>query len=195
LWLGKAALGFGYELQHRRSEDSELNSQSGSYLVIKDTSDRLMADVELDLTEVGVGISQVIPVLGTCCVHNDLWVLIEQPELHLHPKAQCALADVFIAKIKDAIYVDLQCNWGNVYFLETHSEHLVLRMLRRIRETADGKLERAGHLKLVPSELSVFYFEQTALGVHVHSIEVTKDGDFAQKWPEGFFPERSEELF
>ena len=132
----------------------------------------------------------MIPVVGTCCTHNELLVFIEQPELHLHPRAQCALGDLFIAKSNDD-----QINTRNVFVLETHSEHLVLRILRRIRETTDGMLEASPHLKLTAEDISVSYFEATPMGTVVHQMAATPDGDFLQRWPEGFFPERGKELF
>jgi len=195
-WLGKGALQLGYELVAKDVPSTVDEKQDANrILVVRDTENVLMETLDLDLTSVGVGISQVIPVVGTCCTHDDVLFLIEQPELHLHPRSQCELADVFIAKSKDAMYVAGRYNGQNTFLLETHSEHLILRMLRRIRETTEGVLEEHKHLKLAPEDVSVNYLEPTPMGVAVHDMAVTHDGDFVSRWPAGFFPERGKELF
>ena len=76
--------------------------------------------------------------------------------------------------------------------IETHSEHLLLRLLRRVRETTEG--EQTEH-PLTPDDLSVIYVRSTPEGVEFIPISVTEDGDFEVLWPEGFFDERVEELF
>ncbi len=78
------------------------------------------------LTDVGVGLSQVLPVLVLCWyVPKGSIIIFEQPELHLHPRAQYGLADVFIAATRER---DVQI------ILESHSEHLLTRLQRRIAE-------------------------------------------------------------
>lgn len=136
--------------------------------------------------DVGLGISQVLPVLVSAYGSQDSMVCIEQPELHLHPKLQADLGDVFI-----------ECALGdqkNTFILETHSEHLMLRILRRIRETSDGEL-RDGLTPVRPSDVAVIYAQPSSEGTQLIQIPVRDDGEFAQTWPKGFFPERSEELF
>ena len=76
--------------------------------------------------------------------------------------------------------------------IETHSEHLLLRLLRRVRETTRG--EQTDHI-LTPNDLSVIYARPTPAGAKFTSLPVTNDGDFDKLWPEGFFEERMEELF
>lgn len=80
------------------------------------------------LTDVGFGISQVLPVVTLLqYVPNGATVILEQPEIHLHPLAQSALADVII---QAATHRNVQV------ILESHSEHLLLRLQRRIAECA-----------------------------------------------------------
>lgn len=199
-WMSEKGLSLGYEIVRKQtpSTGDEIPATPGTsqaaYLAVRDTTDPEMKAVDLDLTDVGVGVSQVIPVIGTACVHNELWIMIEQPELHLHPRLQCQLGDLFIAKSKDDLFLGNH-NSGNVFFIETHSEHLVLRMLRRIRETSDGVRQSDHAYALEPEELAVFYFEPNReVGVQVHRMEITSDGDFVHAWPNGFFPERLREL-
>jgi hypothetical protein len=97
--------------------------------------------------DVGVGISQVLPVIVVALHSNSGIVAIEQPELHIHPAFQVALGDLFISQVKEQ----------NVCFLlETHSEHLLLRMLRRIRETSENSLPPDVD-GLTPEQLSICY--------------------------------------
>lgn len=80
------------------------------------------------LTDVGFGISQVLPVITLLqYVPVGSTVILEQPEIHLHPLAQAGLADVII---QAAIHRNVQV------ILESHSEHLLLRLQRRIAEEA-----------------------------------------------------------
>jgi predicted ATPase len=76
--------------------------------------------------------------------------------------------------------------------LETHSEHLVLRLLRRIRESADAVNESSS---LKPNDISIVYLTSTFEGTVTQRLKITSDGDFEQNWPNGFFNERDEELF
>ena len=79
--------------------------------------------------DVGSGLGYILPVLCEAWGKGHL-VLIQQPELHLHPALQSELADVFIEA----------SNEFRTLVVETHSEHLLLRLLRRIRQTARGQL-------------------------------------------------------
>lgn len=140
-------------------------------------------DIDVDPSDIGVGISQVLPVvvgaLDAGTEKRPCRILaVEQPELHVHPAVQVALGDLFIEAIKDS---------ERTMLIETHSEHLLLRLLRRVREAADGSL--------VADDLSVVYVKPTADGVELTPLPVTEDGDFEEPWPEGFFDERDSELF
>ncbi|MBN2572362.1 MAG: DUF3696 domain-containing protein [Ignavibacteriales bacterium] len=136
--------------------------------------------------DVGYGISQVIPVLVSAYGNTNKIIMIEQPEIHLHPALQAELGDVFL----EAALGENK----NRFILETHSEHLILRILRRIREQNEGK-ETPGIPKINPDDIQVLYAQPTSEGTKLIKIPITQDGDFAIKWPEGFFTERAKELF
>jgi hypothetical protein len=96
-----------------------------------------VSDIDVDPPDIGVGVSQVIPVivgaLDAGPSENPCRIFaVEQPELHVHPAVQVALGDVFI----DAVH-----GTERTMLIETHSEHLLLRLLRRVREGVDGTLE------------------------------------------------------
>lgn len=136
--------------------------------------------------DVGVGVSQVLPVLAYAYAYKNRLIAIEQPEIHIHPKLQAELADVFIESALG--------ERRNTFLLETHSEHMILRLLRRIRETTKGALSDP-KLALKPSDVSVLYVLPDSAGSKVLEMKVTPDGDFEDDWPQGFFEERAEELF
>ena len=98
--------------------------------------------------DVGIGISQVLPVLVETSASAGKILTMEQPEIHLHPALQAELGDVFVQSALGG--------QNNRFILETHSEHLILRILRRIRETTEGELP-AGLNPIRPEEVAVFY--------------------------------------
>jgi len=141
--------------------------------------------LQLDPSDVGVGISQVLPIVVAAVVPGASVVAIEQPELHIHPAMQVAVGDLFI---------EGATKHGMSFLIETHSEHLMLRLLRRIRETTEGELPPGG-VELRPEDVSVVYVQSGANGVEMVPLLIDETGEFSTKWPRGFFDERAEELF
>ena len=83
---------------------------------------------------------------------------------------------------------------GRVFLIETHSEHLMLRLLRRIEETGSNELpEKKPALK--PDQVSVVYVEQIDGEVRATRLRIGETGEFIDRWPQGFFDERTDELF
>jgi predicted ATPase len=136
--------------------------------------------------DVGVGISQILPVLVAAYGTQGCLHAIEQPEIHLHPALQAELGDVFI---ESALGEN-----KNTFLLETHSEHLILRILRRIRETTAGIVPKDKQ-PIRPEDVQVLYIQPTERGSVVRELPVSPDGDFLEQWPEGFFEERVKDLF
>ncbi|MFC7497071.1 MULTISPECIES: DUF3696 domain-containing protein [unclassified Nocardioides] len=134
--------------------------------------------VNVTPADVGFGISQVLPIVVELLSRRDSVVAIEQPETHLHPRLQARLADLFIDTTQEG-------GQGNQLIVETHSEHLMLRVQRRIRE---GSLD--------PRNVSVVYVDQNTHGeTTVKPLRLNDQGDFLDEWPHGFFDERLDELF
>lgn len=136
--------------------------------------------------DVGFGISQVLPVLVYSYASRNMILAMEQPEIHLHPGLQATLADVFL---ESALGEN-----KNRFLLETHSEHLILRVLRRIRETTNSELPE-GARPVRPEDVAVLHVRPGKNGAEVVEIPIRPDGEFITDWPGGFFPERAEELF
>lgn len=137
--------------------------------------------------DVGVGISQLIPVVVSALAEGDGITVIEQPELHIHPAIQAALGDLFIKQTHEDSGIDKQ------FIIETHSEHLLLRILRRMRETADAHAPLG--LELSPKKVAVYYVEAESEGTRIKHLGLDEDGRFTDRWPHGFFEEREKEYF
>jgi hypothetical protein len=133
-------------------------------------------------SEVGTGVSQLIPVVVASIIPGVRLVVLEQPELHVHPAIQVGLGDLLIESSRERFFI-----------IETHSEHLVLRLLRRIRETTEKSLGDDDP-PLTKEKLSVVYVEPTAEGIVVSRLRVDDQGEFMDRWPRGFFGERMKEL-
>ena len=129
---------------------------------------------EVALPNVGFGVSQILPVLVNCAMLPDnSTLLLEQPEIHLHPFAQAALADVLIDSIK---------NQNIQIIVESHSEHLLRRIQRRI---ARGVLE---------AEDTALYFCQLENGTSaIEELDVDSYGNI-RNWPKNFFGDEMGEL-
>jgi hypothetical protein len=147
--------------------------------------------VEVSFQDVGVGISQVLPVVVAAlqhspgALHQGQLVAIEQPELHIHPALQVRLGDLFANQVRHG---------DRMFLLETHSEHLMLRFLRRIRETSEDEVPE-GAPSLKPQDIAVHFVEPGDAGPRIHRIRIDENGEFLDPWPRGFFRERGKELF
>ena len=136
--------------------------------------------------DVGIGVSQVLPVLvGAYAAKNQI-IAIEQPEIHLHPALQADLGDVFL-------HSALGEN-RNRFLIETHSEHLLLRIMRRMRQTAAGELPE-GIPKIQPKDVMVLFVEPDGPRSIIREMPLNEYGDLVKAWPGGFFEEGLREVF
>lgn len=122
-----------------------------------------------DLTHVGVGVSQVLPILVmSLLADSDSTLVFEQPELHLHPKVQTLLSDFFISMA----LCNKQC------IVETHSEYLIDRLRFRIA-TAPFEDE-------INSQAKIYFVERSSQGSLFREVVINEYGAILD-WPEGFF--------
>ena len=127
------------------------------------------------LTDIGFGVSQVLPVLVQCFYAlHDSTLILEQPDIHLHPAAQAGLADLFIAAKKSP---------GVQILFESHSEHLLRRLQRRIAEES------------IPQEDVALYFcsSNPDGSSSLSRLQVDEFGNIAN-WPEDFFGDQFGEI-
>lgn len=132
-------------------------------------------DRPLDLTTVGVGVSQALPiiVLGLISGRGSL-LLFEQPELHLHPNVQAALGDFFLALARS----------GRQLIIETHSEYLINRLRRR--QKTDPSPDASDLTRL-------FFFERAGAAAKVIPVRIGPAGS-TPDWPRGFLDTASREV-
>lgn len=136
--------------------------------------------------DVGIGISQVLPVLVSAYASKGKILAMEQPEIHLHPKLQAELGDVFI----ESALGDRK----NTFIIETHSEHLILRLMRRMRETSNDGLPD-GLPPVRPEDVAVLYVQPKGTTAVVLERELDEEGTLLDPWPNGFFEEGFRERF
>ena len=122
---------------------------------------------EVRLTDIGLGVFQILPTLALCYyVPEGSILILEQPEAHLHPKAQADLTDVLIDVVK---------NRNIQIILETHSEHLLRRLQRRIAEEEISATDTA------------LYFCQVNDGTsEIERLDMDEYGNIPN-WPQYFF--------
>lgn len=188
-WLRR--LGAGCQVVVQQLFDPRTDAEGGSDGHVDAAVRRLLLSTEAGSlvlpSEVGAGISQIVPVVVAALEGRSGLALVEQPEIHVHPAMQVGLGDLFI----EALTVGSS---RRTLLIETHSEHLILRLLRRIRETTDKGLAEAAPA-LSGDKLSVLYVVSEPEGVRVHRLRIDEYGEFVDPWPKGFFEERAKELF
>ena len=167
-WLKR--LEIDYEL-----EVKSIGAHSDDFFQVRLIDTRRKEGVNVALSDVGFGISQLLPFIVQSLVSEKRIISIEQPEVHVHPKLQADLGDLLAEAIKEPRQ--------NQFIIETHSEHLILRLQRLIR----NKL-------LEPEDVSVIYVSRGADGAKAERLHLDEEGDFADEWPNGFFLERLREL-
>lgn len=162
----------GYELKVSSFTDEfyGISDLFALRLVDKDTG------VNVSIQDVGFGISQVLPIIVQSMLSRNSNLLIEQPEIHIHPRLQAELGSLFAECIKPP--------FNNNFIIETHSEHLMLRL---------QKLIRKGELK--PEDVAVIYVDRSAEGSKCLHLRLDEEGDFIDEWPDGFFEEDFNEIF
>ena len=129
--------------------------------------------VSVALPDVGFGISQLLPFVVQSLVPGKEIISIEQPEVHVHPRLQADLGELLAECITR----------GKQFIIETHSEHLILRLQRLVREK-----------EIKPEDVSVIYVSRGPEGAKSQRLRIDEEGDFIDEWPDGFFPERLREL-
>ena len=128
--------------------------------------------------DVGYGVSQAIPIIADAVsTAHGATLLIQQPEVHLHPRAQAAMGSSF---------ADLAASGRNRLVVETHSDHLVDRVRMDVRDE-----------RIKASDVVILYFEQGRHGVDIHPIEIDARGHPVEVPPgyRSFFLEEDRRFF
>lgn len=167
-WLDKLGIGYHISVQ-------SVGDRSRDLFEVRLIDQRRGTAVDVALSDVGFGISQILPFIVQCLAGEKQTITIEQPEVHIHPRLQADLGDLLAAAVKEPR--------GHRFLIETHSEHLVLRMQRLVRQG-----------QLVPDDVSILFVSRSQNGSRVERLRLDEGGDFIDEWPGGFFPERLREL-
>ena len=120
-----------------------------------------------NLVDVGYGVSQILPILVDALLadRGDIY-LLQQPEVHLHPRAQAALGSFF---------VDMVAAQSKRFVVETNSDYLIDRVRMDIRDRS----------LLKSDDVTILFFERTGLEVTIHAMTIDKDGNL-QSAPPGY---------
>ena len=133
------------------------------------------SDSTYDLTHVGVGVSQVLPILVMCLLADmDSTLVFEQPELHLHPKVQTLLGDFFLSMA----LCNKQC------LVETHSEYFIDRLRFRIAAAPSEKE--------LNSQAKIYFVEKPSQASSFRNVVINEYGAISD-WPEGFFDQSQQQ--
>lgn len=129
---------------------------------------------DLDLTSVGTGVSQLLPVIVMCLLAPiGSLLLIEQPELHLNPRVQQRLTDFVLAIAQS----------GRHLIVETHSEYLISRLRRHVAEDLKDTLQ----------DTIGIYFAERVQGATTYELVKTNEYGGIDEWPQNFFDQAIEE--
>jgi predicted ATPase len=155
----------------------QLGAHRKEYEVLVRTSPKLP---EVKLTDVGFGVSQVLPVIvETLYVPRRSIVIFEQPEIHLHPRVQADLADLFVDAIRARENGEpRECQ----FIVESHSEHFLRRLQRRIAEE-----------ELSADDAALYFVHTDGASARIEALKVDLFGNILN-WPDGFFGDEMADL-
>ena len=123
------------------------------------------SDSAANLMDVGYGVSQILPILVEILSTNDTQFILQQPEVHLHPRAQAELASLFIDSVNCA---------NNRFLVETHTDFFIDRVRINVKQ---GKVSA--------NDVSILYFEPNDESVKIHNLYLDENGNLDGA-PEGY---------
>ncbi|MFP5204761.1 MAG: DUF3696 domain-containing protein [Acidobacteriota bacterium] len=135
---------------------------------------------EVTLPDVGFGISQVLPVIVECFyAQKNTTILLEQPEIHLHPSVQMTLADLFIEAVQSR---EASEDRGIQLIVESHSEHFLRRLQLRVAQKV-----------INPDQVALYFCGRGTEGARLEPLRVNLYGDI-ENWPDDFFGDEMGEV-
>lgn len=134
-----------------------------------------VGDLAVALPDVGFGVSQILPIIveSLRATRGDT-IILEQPEIHLHPRVQAALADFFVARAQDGVR----------FLVESHSEYMIKRFCRRVAEASIEGISDLVNIEFVSQE-------DPTEGAISRKVKINSYGEI-ENWPKGFFDGRED---
>jgi AAA15 family ATPase/GTPase len=178
----KGFVGYNYEFlhevisEHRKDIDKWLNhcgydfkidTESGGPTSVTLVQHRKKG-FKVDYKQGGLGAENILPIIAQSVAAKNKILIFEEPERRAHPKLQSKMADLFV-----------ECSKNNQFVIETHSENLLLGILKNIR---DGKIKH--------TEVQVSYVYIDKDQSKVDELKINENGNFESSWRDGFFTER-----
>ena len=131
----------------------------------------VLNDIPLKITNVGYGVSQILPIIVEILARsNSTCFAIQQPEVHIHPKGQAALGELFFHSAKHD---------NKTFIIETHSDFIVDRYRLALRKSNKKTKEKS-------SNAQILFFERTNNGNVIHTIAIDERGDYSENQPQAF---------
>lgn len=164
------------EIRADKSKDSRYDFES----ILVKKKENLKA---VNLADTGYGLSQLFPIIINAVTSSFNTILIQQPETHLHPRLQAEVGSILVDSIQKKDFRRFGSNKS--WIVETHSEIMLLRILKRIR---NGEFDS--------NNLRVYYVDQNKdKGSIIKRMHVSEDGELITQWPKGFFSNDIDEMF
>lgn len=165
VWLKKLEIPYNVDIQ-----------SSGNYyeIVFKPSKSK----INIAQTHIGLGYPLVLPLIVQSLISRNKIIVVEEPEVHLHPKIEADLAELIVYSSK---------NYNNQFLIETHSEEFLLRILKNVRDK-----------EIKPDDISINYITNDRLkskndGSIINKILVKTDGSYKTPWKDDLFAERIKE--
>lgn len=126
-----------------------------------------LSNQDFKISNVGYGVSQVLPIMTDLVARlEDSWFSIQQPEVHLHPKAQAALGELIF---------DIHLDDNKKFIIETHSEYLINRFRIKLSKNKKDNIQS-----------QILFFERCDTGNSIRIIEIQTDGNYTEDQPASF---------
>lgn len=161
-WLNKLEIPYDVNIQ-----------SSGNYYEIVFKPKK--SNINVAQTHIGLGYPLILPLIVQSLISRNKIIVVEEPEVHLHPKIEADLAELIVFS---------SLNYHNQFLIETHSEEFLLRVLKNIREN-----------KIKPQDISINYItnnrkEKKHKGSIINKIIVNSYGQYQTPWKDDLFAER-----
>lgn len=163
-------MGFDFEINFKTIKG--LNDENLFYPLAKNLTNE---SINTHIADMGLGLKKIIPLITY--LYSKNWnglICIQEPESNLHPKYQSEITEVLV----DSYNLN-----KNYHIVETHSEILVLRLLKLIKQK-----------KIEAKDVSINFIQKKDGESEIINIGLNDDGEFITKWPKGFFKERLDEI-